>query len=608
MGRFPFSLQLTSGDTTASTSSINLVIGAANHSLEIAQFRSFGPSGFSDWFVQLYNNTSAAIPLSGWDIGVQPLESTTPTLLSVGTGTLAAGATTIISGPTYSLDGQLPTSSIGPGLLALPGGFEVVAPNGSVVDVAGETGAPGDLFAGTAASFPTTIDASQQDAFVRDGFGSGSPVDTGDNATDFTYGPAILPATPAAPPTPPAPPAGATSSASGTSTTLGGTASANNDNTTASATGVGALTVAQYASDPVSTPTFSSAGEYFDVDLSAGNTFTTTTINDCNLNGGLGLEWFNPAADNGAGAWQPVEPTPTFSAGPPPCLSVTLDNESSPTLAQLTGTVLGVTSGPTPSTLTQTSPTTATVSQGYGYTGQLTVGGATGSVTYTETPSADSSDVVVTANGGISAAGSLTPGSYAVSGTDSDTSGDSGTWTFTLSVVPTSTPPPPAGYWLVASDGGIFSYGDAAFYGSTGSLHLNKPIVGMAATANGGGYWMVASDGGIFSFGDAKFYGSTGSLHLNKPIVGMAAAPDGKGYWLVASDGGIFSYGDAGFFGSDIGHQLSNPVVGIATTRDGNGYWLVTSDGHVTSFGDAGAINPGSPNSVNKPIVGVAAG
>ena len=91
----------------------------------------------------------------------------------------------------------------------------------------------------------------------------------------------------------------------------------------------------------------------------------------------------------------------------------------------------------------------------------------------------------------------------------------------------------------MASDGGIFSYGDAGFYGSTGSIHLNKPIVDMAATADGKGYWLVASDGGIFNFGDAGFFGSAGSIHLNKPVVGMAAAPNGLGYWLVASDGGI---------------------------------------------------------------------
>ena len=71
----------------------------------------------------------------------------------------------------------------------------------------------------------------------------------------------------------------------------------------------------------------------------------------------------------------------------------------------------------------------------------------------------------------------------------------------------------------------------------------------MAATPDGGGYWLVASDGGVFSFGDARFAGSTGAMTLNKPIVGMAATPDGGGYWLVASDGGVFSFGDARFCG-----------------------------------------------------------
>ena len=143
------------------------------------------------------------------------------------------------------------------------------------------------------------------------------------------------------------------------------------------------------------------------------------------------------------------------------------------------------------------------------------------------------------------------------------------------------------GYWLVASDGGVFSYGDARFLGSTGSIQLNQPIVGMAATPDGGGYWLVASDGGIFSFGDARFFGSTGSIRLNQPIVGMAATPDGGGYWLVASDGGIFSFGDAQFFGSTGSIRLNQPIVGMAQTPDGGGYWLVASDGGIFNFGDA---------------------
>ena len=84
---------------------------------------------------------------------------------------------------------------------------------------------------------------------------------------------------------------------------------------------------------------------------------------------------------------------------------------------------------------------------------------------------------------------------------------------------------------------------------------LNQPIVGMAATPSGRGYWLVAGDGGVFAFGDAAFFGSTGAIRLNQPIVGMAATPSGHGYWLVARDGGVFAFGDAAFFGSTGGDQ-----------------------------------------------------
>ena len=80
------------------------------------------------------------------------------------------------------------------------------------------------------------------------------------------------------------------------------------------------------------------------------------------------------------------------------------------------------------------------------------------------------------------------------------------------------------GYWLAATDGGIFAFGNSKFFGSTGSIHLNQPVVGIAATLDGAGYWMSATDGGIFNFGDARFFGSTGSIKLNKPMVGLAPA------------------------------------------------------------------------------------
>jgi hypothetical protein len=134
------------------------------------------------------------------------------------------------------------------------------------------------------------------------------------------------------------------------------------------------------------------------------------------------------------------------------------------------------------------------------------------------------------------------------------------------------------GYWLLARDGGVFSFGDAKFYGSTGGLRLNSPVVGMASTPRGNGYWLVARDGGIFSFGSAPFYGSTGGLRLNKPIVGMAARNTGHGYWLAASDGGVFSFGDAPFVGSGAGHVSPlDQVIQITPVPHYTGYRMLVA-------------------------------
>jgi hypothetical protein len=78
-----------------------------------------------------------------------------------------------------------------------------------------------------------------------------------------------------------------------------------------------------------------------------------------------------------------------------------------------------------------------------------------------------------------------------------------------------------AGYDEVATDGGVFNFGSAHFFGSAGSLHLNAPVVGIAAAPDNASYWTFASDGGVFNYGTgSQFKGSAGSLHLNKPVVG----------------------------------------------------------------------------------------
>ena len=179
--------------------------------------------------------------------------------------------------------------------------------------------------------------------------------------------------------------------------------------------------------------------------------------------------------------------------------------------------------------------------------------------------------------------------------------------TSNLPLVGAAAAPDGGGYWEAAADGGVFSFDEAAFYGSMGGRRLNAPIVDMAATSDGGGYWEVAADGGIFSFGDAAFHGSMGGQHLNAPIVGTAATSDGGGYWEVAADGGIFSFGDAAFHGSMGGQHLNAPIVGMAATADGGGYWEVAADGGIFSFGDAVFHGSMGGLRLNAPIVGMAA-
>jgi hypothetical protein len=169
------------------------------------------------------------------------------------------------------------------------------------------------------------------------------------------------------------------------------------------------------------------------------------------------------------------------------------------------------------------------------------------------------------------------------------------------------------GYWLVGSDGGIFSFGTAAFHGSTGSLHLQRPVVAITPTSTGNGYWLVASDGGIFSFGDSSYYGSLPGLgfhpngsgmpqSLNAPIVGMVPTFTGHGYFMVASDGGVFAFGDAEFEGSCPGiGGCAGSAVSVMPDHTGNGYWLVTNLGAVYAFGDAAYY--GGPKPASVPVV-----
>jgi hypothetical protein len=153
------------------------------------------------------------------------------------------------------------------------------------------------------------------------------------------------------------------------------------------------------------------------------------------------------------------------------------------------------------------------------------------------------------------------------------------------------------GYWLVGTDGGVFTYGLAHFYGSIDSIgqtvtpgtYPNEGITGISRTPAGKGYWLVTDEGQIYTFGDAVYHGG---LALGPspahPIISIECAGPLDGYWLFADDGGVLTYGAATFHGSAAGHLVAGAkVVDAASTITGQGYWIVDDQGHVYAYGDA---------------------
>jgi N-acetylmuramoyl-L-alanine amidase len=95
----------------------------------------------------------------------------------------------------------------------------------------------------------------------------------------------------------------------------------------------------------------------------------------------------------------------------------------------------------------------------------------------------------------------------------------------------------------------------------------------MAATRDGRGYWLVARDGGIFTFGDAVFRGSGGATSLPAPVIGMVASPDGDGYWIALGNGQVLPFGDAAALSTPpvarTGFSLVGEIVGIDPGHNG---------------------------------------
>ncbi len=159
-----------------------------------------------------------------------------------------------------------------------------------------------------------------------------------------------------------------------------------------------------------------------------------------------------------------------------------------------------------------------------------------------------------------------------------------------------------AGYFLVASDGGVFAF-NATFAGSCYSIGgCAGSAVAVIPDASGLGYWLVTSTGNVYAFGDASYLGAPGLQ--STPITSAVATPDRGGYWIMDGSGQVSAFGDAtGLGGLAPGSTEGlNPAMAIFAAT-AQGYWISNAQGRVWTFGDAPFDGDMSGTKLNGAII-----
>ena len=159
------------------------------------------------------------------------------------------------------------------------------------------------------------------------------------------------------------------------------------------------------------------------------------------------------------------------------------------------------------------------------------------------------------------------------------------------------------GYFMVASDGGVFAFGDAHFAGSCPGIGgCSGSAVAVMPDASGNGYWLVTSTGNVYTFGDAQYFGAPGQWHRDlrrrqprragvldpsrrRPGLPLrrrrqrrlaahrglrrAERRDGhlqprrtaSGYWVSSALGSVYNFGDAPNDGGMAGTHLNGAII-----------------------------------------------
>jgi len=156
--------------------------------------------------------------------------------------------------------------------------------------------------------------------------------------------------------------------------------------------------------------------------------------------------------------------------------------------------------------------------------------------------------------------------------------------------------PTGGGFWRTRRNGRTTGQGTATLQ-TARIVNRQGRVVGVASTRRGDGLWRVTSQGQIVATGTAT---NLGAPRTDVPVTGIAAHPEAAGYWVLDRQGRVYAYGASKVLGTPVGPA----AVDIAAHPSGGGYWVLQRNGRVTAFG-AGAHHGNA--SLDAPAVGIAA-
>ena len=162
------------------------VAGVASAGVVISEFRTRGPSGGNDEFVEIWNNSATPVNISGWTLrgsnsaGTTGIRATVPNPVVLGPGCYYLFTNNAASGYSGATVGNQ-TYATG---ITDDGGLAIVDGAAAIVDQAGMSAGSAYKEGTVLATTPTSINQSYE---RKPGGGSGNSLDTNNNATDFLY-------------------------------------------------------------------------------------------------------------------------------------------------------------------------------------------------------------------------------------------------------------------------------------------------------------------------------------------------------------------------------------------------------------------------------------